>query len=339
MKAVVIKAHGSYDCLEARQVPLPEPGRDEIRVKVEAAGLNFAEIMARLGLYPAAPPPPCIVGYEASGVVEKLGEGVTSTKIGARVIVMKKFGTHAEYVVAPSKQVLEIPDNMSFEEAAALPVNYLTAYHMLFRVANLRKNNKVLIHMAAGGVGLAALQLCKTVEGVETFGTASARKHSVIKENGCTHPIDYHTTDYATEVKRVTKTGVDIVLDPLGGEDNKKGYELLRPTGRLVLFGAANMVSSDTRSILNLAKQWFNMPKFDPLDLISSNKSISGVNLGTMFEGDLNDILREEMLEVLELYRTGLIKPVISKVFPFESAGEAHRFIQERSTLPTLPLS
>lgn len=343
-KAVVITDHGSYDVLKVQTFSIPEPRAGEVLVHVKAAGLNFAEVMARMGMYPAAPPTPCVVGYEAAGIVEKLGEGVDSVAIGTRVIAMKKFGAHSEYITVPAAQVLTMPEGMSFEEGAAIPVNYLTAYHMLFRVANLRKNEKVLIHMAAGGVGIAALQLCKTVEGVETFGTASESKHAIIKENGCSHPIDYHKFDYEKEVRRITgNKGVDIVLDALGGEDNKKGYSLLRMMGRLVIFGAANWVNGDKRSLFNMAKQWFNMPKFEPFSLIGENKSVCGVNLGTMFEGEGIAILKEEMEEILELYRKGLIKPVISKVFPFEQAGLAHQFIQERGNtgkvilVPELP--
>eukprot|EP01102_Stenamoeba_stenopodia_P008954 TRINITY_DN261_c0_g5_i1.p1 TRINITY_DN261_c0_g5~~TRINITY_DN261_c0_g5_i1.p1 ORF type:complete len:406 (-),score=87.87 TRINITY_DN261_c0_g5_i1:182-1399(-) len=333
-KSVVITDHGSYDVLKVQTYAIPEPKAGEVLVHVKAAGLNFAEVMARMGLYPAAPPPPCVVGYEAAGIVEKLGEGVDSVAVGTRVIVVKKFGTHAEYVTLPADQVMTMPDDMSFEEGAAIPVNYLTAYHMLFRVANLRKNEKVLVHMAAGGVGIAALQLCRTVEGVETFGTASAAKHAIIKEQGCTHPIDYHKTDYEKEVRRITNNkGIDIVLDPLGGEDNKKGYSLLRMMGRLILFGAANMVNGDKKSYFNMAKQWFNMPKFEPFALIGENKSVSGVNLGNMFEGEGIAILKEEMEELLDLYRKGLIKPVISKVFSFEQAGQAHQYIQERGNI------
>src|SRR6185369_6233152 len=148
-----------------------------VRIRVHAAGLNFAEVMARQGLYPDAPKPPCVVGYEVAGVVDALGPGVDGPAVGARVLALVRFGGHAELVCAPVRQVVELPGALGFEEAAAIPVNYLTAYHMLFRVANVRPGQRVLVHMAAGGVGLAVLQLCRTVGGVETFGTASAAKH------------------------------------------------------------------------------------------------------------------------------------------------------------------
>ena len=165
------------------------------------------------------------------------------------VLAMTHFGGHADLVCVPAEQVLPIPDAMSFEEAAALPVNYLTAYHMLFRVAAVRPGERVLVHMAAGGLGTAALQLCRTVDGVQTFGRSSAAKHEAIREEGCTHPIDYHATDYVKEVGRLTDgEGVDVVLDPLGGADSRKGLKLLRPGGRLVVYGFANMTSGERRS-------------------------------------------------------------------------------------------
>src|SRR5215468_2873408 len=210
MRAVWITKTGGPEALAVRETPDPEPGPGEVRVRVRAAGLNFAEVMARQGLYPDAPKPPCVVGYEVAGVVDALGPGAVGPAVGRRVMALVRFGGHADTVCAPAEQVLEIPDEMSFEEAAALPVNYLTAYHMLFRVANLRPDERVLVHMAAGGVGIAALQLCSTVGGVTTFGTASASKHDVLRAEGCTHPIDYRSVDYVREVRRLTGgEGVD----------------------------------------------------------------------------------------------------------------------------------
>lgn len=329
MRAIWITKHGGPEVLELREGPDPEPKPGEVRVRVKAAGLNFAEVMARMGLYPAAPKPPCVVGYEASGVVDKLGEGVTGVAVGARVLAMTHFGAHADVITMPAVQAVPMPDAMTFEEGAALPVNYLTAYHMLFRVAHVRPRERVLIHMAAGGVGLAVLQLCRTVEGVETFGTASASKHAVIRENGCTHPIDYRTTDYVAEVRRLTGgKGVNIVLDALGGKDWKKGYDLLRPVGRLVAFGFANMASGETRSIFNMIRQALGVPLFTPLGMMDKNRLVAGVNMGGFWD-DL-EIIREELEDVVRLYREGAIKPHVGETFPFERAADAHRALGER---------
>ena len=234
MRAVWITRPAGPEGLEVRETADPEPGPGQVRIRVHAAGLNFAEVMAAQGLYPDAPKPPCVVGYEVAGVIDATGDGTRDHAAGRRVLALTHFGGHADVVCVPAEQVLPIPEAMSFEQAAALPVNYLTAYHMLFRVAGVRPGERVLVHMAGGGVGTAVLQLCRTVDDVEVFGTASAAKHDVLKAEGCAHPIDYHTTDYAAEIRRLTAgQGVDIVLDPLGGHDWRKGLKLLRPCGRL----------------------------------------------------------------------------------------------------------
>jgi NADPH:quinone reductase-like Zn-dependent oxidoreductase len=329
MRAIWIMRTGGPEVLAVRETPDPEARPGEVRVRVHAAGLNFAEVMARQGLYPDAPKPPCIVGYEVAGVVDALGPGAVGPRIGRRVMALVRFGGHAETVCAPAEQVLEIPDEMSFAEAAALPVNYLTAYHMLFRVANLRPGERVLVHMAAGGVGIAVLQLCATVGGVTTFGTASAAKHEVLRAEGCTHPIDYRSVDYVPEVRRLTGgEGVDIVLDPLGGHDWKKGMSLLRPVGRLVAYGFANLASGERRNLISLARQAIGIPVRTPLGLMNHNCSISGVNIGHLWGRAA--MLREELDALLALWRAGQIKPRIDAVIPFASAAQAHQRITER---------
>src|ERR1700719_69536 len=180
MRAVWISKAGGPEVLEVRETPDLVPKTGEVRIRTGACGLNFAEMMARQGLYPDAPKIPCVVGYEAAGTVDSAGEGVDRGLIGKRVVVLSRFGAHADQVCVPHNYAFVIPDEMSFAEAAAIPVNYLTAYQMLFRVAAIQPGESVLIHMAAGGVGLAVLQLCRTVEGIMTFGTAAKTKHDVI---------------------------------------------------------------------------------------------------------------------------------------------------------------
>ena len=332
MRAIWITKPGPPDVLEVRETPDPPLRKGEIKVRVRAAGLNFAEVMARQGLYPDAPPPPSIVGYEAAGVVEALGEGVTEPAVGTRVLVLTRFGGHADVVCVPAIQVLPIPDAMTFEEAAALPVNYVTAYHMLFRVASVRPRERVLVHMAAGGVGLAVIELCKTIEGVEIFGTASESKHALLREKGCTHPIDYRSHDYAEIVRGLTGgQGVDVVLDALGGRDWKKGYDLLRPAGRLVAFGFANMASGDRRDVFHLVTQAVGIPLFTPVGLMDKNRSVAGVNIGHLWEE--TGLLREELEALLALYREGKVRPHVDAVFPFAKAADAHRRIEGRKNV------
>jgi synaptic vesicle membrane protein VAT-1 len=332
MRAIWITRPGGPEALEVRDTADPEPGPGEVRVRVRAAGLNFAEVMAALGLYPDAPKPPCVVGYEAAGVIDALGEGADGPAVGRRVLALTHFGGHADVVCAPAEQVLEIADEMGFEEAAAIPVNYLTAYHLLFRAANVRPGERVLVHMAAGGVGLAVLQLCRTVEGLVVFGTASAAKHDVLRAEGCTHPIDYRSTDYAAEVRRLTKgEGVDVVLDPLGGHDWRKGLKLLRPCGRLVAFGFANLASGQRRRPARMAAQAAGIPLLTPLQLMNHNRTVSGVNIGHLW-GE-TALLREELQAVLALWAAGSIKPCIDAVYSFTEAAAAHRRILRRQNV------
>jgi NADPH:quinone reductase-like Zn-dependent oxidoreductase len=338
MRAIWITKPGGPEVLEVRDAPDPHPGPGQVRVRVRAAGLNFAEIMARQGLYPDAPKIPCVVGWEAAGVVDAIGASVENVAVGQRVIALSRFGAHADTLVIPARQALPMPDTMSFEEAAAIPVNYLTAYHMLFRIGCLRPGEKVLIHSAAGGVGIAALQLCRIVPRVVTFGTASASKHEAIRNEGCDHAIDYHHVDYAEEIRRQTNgKGVDIVLDALGGKDWKKGVNLLRPAGRLIAFGFANMAAGDRRSILRMVRQAVQIPLYTPLALMDKNRSIAGVNMGHLW--DEFDMLEEEMNAVLDLYREGKIRPKVSEVFSFDRAALAHRALQERRSIGKIVLT
>ena len=332
MRAVWITRAAGPGALQVRETADPEPGPGQVRIRVRAAGLNFAEVMAAQGLYPEAPKPPCVVGYEVAGVIDALGDGVQSYPIGQRVLALTRFGGHADVVCVPAEQVLPMPDAMTFEAAAALPVNYLTAYHMLFRVAAVRPGERVLVHMAAGGVGTAVLQLCRTVDNLQTFGTASAAKHDVLKAEGCAHPIDYHATDYAVEVRRLTAgDGVDIVLDPLGGHDWRKGLKLLRPCGRLVAYGFANLASGQRRRPARLLSQVAGIPLLTPLGLMNRNLTVSGVNIGHLW-GQMA-ILREELQAVLVLWDQGKIKPLIDTTYPFADAAAAHRrILQHQNT-------
>ncbi len=332
MRAIWITRAGGPEVLQVRESAEPEPKAGEVKVKVAFAGLNFAEVMARQGLYPDAPPAPFVPGYEVSGTVAAVGAGVTGIQVGDRVVALTRFGGHAEVVCAPAVQVLRLPDAMSLEEGAALPVNYLTAFHMLFRVAGLRAGQSVLVHMAAGGVGLAVLQLCRTLDRVTVFGTASASKHGTLRAQGCAHPIDYRTQDYADEVRRVTGgKGVDIVLDPLGGGDWKKGYELLRPAGKLVAYGFSNMHAGERRSVLRMATQAVKIPLYTPLRLMDDNRSVAGVNIGHLWNE--SELLREELDELLVMYGRGQIRPQLDEVIPFDRAGDAHGRLEQRKNV------
>ncbi len=332
MRAVFITRRGGPEVLEVREVPDPGPGPGEVRIDVRAAGLNFADVMARMGLYPDAPRLPAVVGYEVAGVVDAVGTGVTAPASGDRVLALVRFGGQAEKVVLPAGHAMPMPEGMTFEQGAALPVNYLTAFHALFRVGHLSRGQSVLVHMAAGGVGIAALQLCRSVPGITVLGTASAAKHAVIRDEGCHHPIDYRTRDYEKEVRQLTGgRGVDLVLDALGGADWRKGYRLLRPGGMLVTYGFANMATGPRRSLLVAARQLLSVPRFSPIALMDDNRGVAGVNMGHLW-GEPEMVLGE-LEALLALFREGKIRPRVDSTFRFEEATLAHERLQGRASV------
>ncbi len=332
MRAVFITRRGGPEVLEVREVPDPVPGPGQVRIDVRAAGLNFADVMARMGLYPDAPKIPAVVGFEVAGEVDAVGAGVTAPAPGARVLAGVRFGGHAGKVVVPADHAIPMPVEMTFEQGAALSVNYLTAYHSLFRIGRLSRGQAVLVHRAAGGVGIAALQLCRTVPGVTVFGTASAAKHAVLREEGCQHPIDYRNRDYEAEVRQLTGgRGVDLVLDALGGADWKKGYRLLRPGGMLVTYGFANLATGPRRSLLVAARQLLSVPRFSPITLMEDNRGVAGVNLGHLW--DEPEMLKAHLEALLGLFREGKIRPRVDSTFRFEEAGRAHQRLQGRESV------
>lgn len=332
MKAVWIPKYGKPDVLEVREDDDPTPGPGEVRIRVRASGINFAEIMARQGLYQDAPPPPMVVGYEVSGVIDAVGRGVADRSASQRVIAITRFGGYADTVCVAAEQTFVMPDQMTFEEGAALPVTYLTAYHMLFNVFRVRAGDHVLVHQAAGGVGTAASQLCRSVGGVTTYGTASKGKHAYVQENGCDYPIDYHSVDYVKEIQKLTKgRGVDVVLDALGGSDWKKGYSLLRPGGLLIPFGWANMAKYGKRRMTHVVAQFSRLPWWTPVRLMHDNRGVAGVNMGHLW--DERELTLEAFTAILELYVQGDIKPHVDRCFPLEEAAQAHAYIEAGKNL------
>ena len=328
MKQVWIPRYGGPEVLEIRETDLPAPGAGEVTVAVKAAGVNFADLLARKGLYRDAPRPPCVVGYEIAGVVEAAGAGVDPGWIGRKILAFTRFGGYSEKINLSPSGLFEKPENLTFEEAAALLVNYLTAYQLVVIMGGLRKGETVLIHNAGGGVGLAALQMARHV-GAVTLGTASASKHAFLKEQGLDHAIDYRSGDWEKEVRTLTRgRGVELILDPMGGPYWKKNYRLLRPTGRLGVFGASTVTESRVGRIPAVLKLLTQVPLFNTLSLMDVNRGVFGVNLGHLW--DEAEKVREWALEILDGVRAGWLKPHVDRSFPFAEAASAHRHIEER---------
>ena len=336
MRAVVLTKHGGPEVLRVLDRPDPKVGAGDVRIAVKAAGINFADTLARTGLYPDAPKPPCVLGYEVTGLVESVGAGVTSVQPGDRVVAGSKFNGQAELVSVPENAVYKLPDHVSFEEGAAFPVNYATAYAGLVVMGGLKAGERVLIHAAAGGVGISATQIAKRI-GAEIFGTASAGKHDAIRKQGVDHPIDYRSVDFADEVRRLTGgEGVDVAFDALGPSSFRKDYDLLRQGGRLIMYGASEVQTGERRSaraaVRTLAKSPFaTMPWWKGLAVLNENKGVFGLNMlhWWITEGSLDRVI-EPLMPALQ---AGELRPVVAEAFPFAHAAEAHRFIAARRNI------
>ena len=334
---MVITRHGPPDVFEMREAPDPTPGDGEIRIRVRAAGVNFADILSRLGLYPDAPKPPLVVGYEVAGRVDGIGGSVTGIGDGDRVIALTRFGGYSDTVVVPAAQAFHFPHALSDAEAAAVPVTYLTAALALYRMAALAAGETVLVHNAGGGVGIAATQLAR-LRRATVIGTASASKHQALRSFGVEHTIDYRHADVAAEVMAVTRgRGVDVILDPIGGASFMASYRMLAPLGRLVMFGLSAAATGERRNIWHAFRAWSSTPRFNPLSMINRNRGIFGLNIGHLW--DENRQLAPLMAMLLSELEAGRIKPIVARTFPLERAADAHRFIQSRSNIGKVVLT
>jgi synaptic vesicle membrane protein VAT-1 len=331
MKQVWISGHGGPEMLEVRQAPDPEPKAGELRVRVRASGITFADILARKGLYPDAPKTPCVIGYEISGTVDAVGPGVENAWIGKDVVGLIRFGGYADVVTIPVQQVFDKPAALSHEQGAAIPVNYLTAWQLLVALGALTKDETVLIHNAGGGIGLAAIDIARHI-GATIYGTASPGKHAFLRERGLHQAIDYRGADWTTELKRITQgAGVELIIDPLGGSHWKKSYRALRHTGRLGVFGVSTATESALPGPLRLLKVGVGMPLFHPLSLMNNNRGVFGVNLGHLWHEA--DKVRGWMGQLLPGVSEGWVRPHVDKTFPFEQAGEAHAYLEARENI------
>src|SRR3954451_10916727 len=283
MRQMVIPRHGGPEVFEVRDAPEPVPGDGEVRIRVRAAGVNFADILARIGLYPDAPKPPVVVGYEVAGIVDAAGPDVTMLHEGDRVVALTRFGGYSDSVVVPVSQAFRFPDDLSDAEAAAVPVTYLTAAIALYRMAALTAGETVLVHNAGGGLGIAATQLAR-LRRATVIGTASAGKHDALRSFGVEHTIDYRHANVVDEVKKITRgRGADVVLDPIGGRSFGESYRLLAPMGRLIMVGISSM-AGQRRSGWRVLRSWWAMKRFDPLSMINRNRGVFGLNLGHLWE-------------------------------------------------------
>jgi NADPH:quinone reductase-like Zn-dependent oxidoreductase len=318
----VITKHGGPGVLQVQERPDPVPGSGEVRIEVAAAGINFADVMARQGLYPDAPKTPCVVGYEVAGTVIELGPETDGVSLGQRVLAGTDFGGYASQVVVSASDAVALPDGLTFEQGAAIPVCYATAWAGLIGYGSLVPGERVLVHSAGGGVGIAATQIAKRV-GAEVVGTASPSKHERIRELGVDRAVDYRKPGWEREVG-----SFELVLDALGGRSFRRSYELLRPGGRLVAFGAAAVVSGERRNLASALGTVLRMPRFNLVKQMQESKAVIGLNMLTLWRD--RGTLRPWIDPLSEMLEDGTVSPVIAGEFSFAEAGAAQNMISER---------
>lgn len=331
MRQVVTTKNGDVEVLEVQEKPDPAPGKGQVVIQVKAAGLNFADILARQGLYPDGPKKPCVMGYEVAGVVEAVGEGASAALLGKAVVAMTRFGGQSDKVIVSAQQLFEKPQSLSFEQGAAIPVNYLTAWALMYVMGSLHAGESVLIHNAGGGVGLAAIDIAKKI-GAVSYGTASPGKHEFLRQRGLNHAIDYRNQDWLPALKELTNgRGVDLILDPIGGQHWKKSYAALRHTGRLGMFGVSAASANGLKGKVKLLKAAVQMPRFHPLGLLNKNRGVFGLNMGHMWHEP--EKVANWMKVILDGVSEGWVQPHVDKAFEFSKAAEAHSYMEGRKNI------
>lgn len=331
MKAIFLTKQGdAFSSFEQRGVPKPQAGKGQALIKVEAFGLNYADVLARRGMYKEAPPLPSLLGYDVAGTIEQLGEGVTGFNIGDRVMAMTRFGGYAEYAVTAALAMAKIPESISMASATALTTQYCTAYFTSAYVTNLFAGDVVLVQSGAGGVGTALIQYAKH-RGCTIFATAgSADKIEYLKKCGVDYPINYKTHDFAEEVIKIAgKNSVDVVFDAVGGASVKKGIGLLNSGGRLVCYGAADL--SD-KNILGKLGSVVSFGIYHPIFLMMASKAIIGVNMLKIADNKPT-VIQHCLQQVVELVNQKIFTPEVGKVFNAAQIGEAHDYLEKRKSI------
>jgi len=327
MRRIVISKLGPPEVLKVIEQEKLTPEGNEVIIRVNKAGINFADLMMRLGIYGKTPEIPFTPGYEVSGIISSIGNKVEEYSVGQRVAAFTGVGGYSEEVKVPASQVVSIGDDISFEAAAAMPVTYITAYHMLVELGNIREGDTVLIHHAAGGVGTAAVQIANAYGAGTIFGVASSAKKEFVEKLGMRF-IDRENEDFVKVVKDETNgAGVHHALDPVGGQHLKKSFKSLRSGGKLYAFGGSSFVRGP--KIFKPTALWrlFRTPKFSPLGMIGKNKAIFGVHMGTIKDLDL---MRREIETLVKMLNNNQIEPIVDKVFHFTDIVNAHQYIHDR---------
>ena len=331
MRTILINKTGKPEVMDLIQVPEPTPSAGEALIRVKSSGINFADIMARKGLYPDAPKLPLTPGYEVAGIISNTGPDVPQTLIGKKVIAFTRFGGYADYVSVPVNQIFKMPAKLDFEHAVSLPVAYSTAYLLMVVMGSLQPDETVLIQNAGSSVGLAALDIARHA-GAKVIGTASNHKHEQLLKMGFEAVIDYRETDWEQEVRKYKNgRGIDLIIDPIGGKNWLKSYRALAPTGRLGMYGISSVCQKRFGCTLSLLATVLQMPLFHPLSFLEKNRGVFGVNMAHLW--DLPEKIRGWMEIILQGVENGWVKPHIDRAFDIEKAADAHAYIESRMSV------
>nr|XP_050045426.1 synaptic vesicle membrane protein VAT-1 homolog isoform X2 [Dermacentor andersoni]XP_054933207.1 synaptic vesicle membrane protein VAT-1 homolog isoform X2 [Dermacentor andersoni] len=338
---IVLTGFGGYDKLAVHEATVAVPSLldDQLLVRVRACGANFADNYVRQGLYVHGHKrPPFVMGMEAAGDVIRVGSAVTRFKEGDRVMCWCfTYGLWTSLAAVPEQNCFAIPNGMSYSEAAAFPINYVTAYLSICDFGGLRKGYKVLVQAAGGGVGWAATQLCHTVEDVTVYGTSSASKFSLTQQNGVTHPIDYHTEDFIAAVRKMEPNGVDIIMDCLSGGEFTRARALLKPMGRAIHIGVSSMVWGQYFRPWKTFQTWWQTKLVNVYHLSKDSHAVCGLNLATVSEKEPQRVL-DVMQHLTELYEQGKIKPHIDSEWPFAEVAKGMEQLVERRNVGKIVL-
>ena len=332
MKAIhLIKKGAAEKAFEIREIPTPEPKNDEVLIKVECFGLNYADVMARNGLYREAPPMPSVLGYEVVGTIEKIGADVSPSLQGQRVVAFTRFGGYAEYAVTRDVACAVI-DEMDAGVAACIATQFVTAYYMAYECVNVFAGDRVLVHAGAGGVGTALIQMCK-LQGAEVFTTAgNDEKLEYVKEQGADHAINYRKVEYADEVRRlISGKRLDITFNPIAGSTFKKDMSLVGSGGKVVVFGGSERSGKKWGifSTLNFVRK---MGLMIPIGLMMRSKSVIGVNMLKI--GDNHPVaLTRSLKAVVEMVKGGQLKPHVRAKYSFQDIDKAHELLESRKSI------
>ncbi|MBL7715306.1 MAG: zinc-binding dehydrogenase [Bdellovibrionales bacterium] len=341
-QALYLVRHGSADrAFEMRPIEIPQSEslkEDQVLIEVEASGLNFADIMARQGLYQEAPPMPCVVGYEVVGKV--VGSKNARLPLGQRVLAFTRFGGYASHVVVPAEVAVPIPDSIPAAEATALATQACTAYYAAEEMTRIQPGDQVLVQAAAGGVGSFLVQLAK-LRGATVYGTASStEKLEALRPFGLDVPINYAKEPFEVacrrELQKRGKKGMDLIFDSIGGSAVKKGLSILGPGGRMVCFGAAQM-SSDRKNPVQMLKVVLGFGFLHPIQMMMNSKGLIGINMLRLAD-DRPDVLARCMKNVVEMTAQGKLRVLKAEAFPAIDIAQAHERLGSRGSIGKVAL-